>query len=98
MAVFFVILLLSVAAYVYKVNERYRLRKLYEDDEDDLYYSIRGQPAHYYGPTSTELKYIAYKKNNPDTVGLLNNAVAAPANHYTNGKPKVKNNLEKNVS
>ncbi|CAL8122090.1 unnamed protein product [Orchesella dallaii] len=88
LAIFFGILLISVAAYVYKVNKRYHLRKLYEDDEDDLYFTHRGQPSHYYGPTSTELKYVGYKKVNPDSVtGLLNNAAPPPIINQNNHSP-----------
>lgn len=102
-AVFFGVLLLSVAMYVYKVNKRYRLRKMYADEEDDLYFTHRGQPAHYYGPTSTELKYLAAKKYNAEpesTVRLLNNQIGVGGgpqyNPLQNGKTHLKNNLDKN--
>lgn len=87
------IVILSVLIYTYKLNKRYKRRKYLEDDDDDeLYFTHRGQPLRYPDPSNTELKYIGYRNSNADRQQLIDNH-RMPVVNQTNGHPRVSRSL-----
>lgn len=75
-AIFLGLVLLSVAIYLYKANKRYRLRKMYEDEEDDLYVTHRGMPAEYYKNNTAPAVAAAPPKPVNIQIGLGGNSLS----------------------
>jgi hypothetical protein len=81
-AIFLLGIVIFVASYAWRINKQYRRRILEDFEDDEGYFTHRGQTVRYQDPHQAELKYTAYNKIDPEAANLIS-------------KPSVNNNEKK---
>jgi len=80
-------IILFVIIYVYRLNKQYRRRVLEGFDEDDVYFTHRGNTVRYQDPLKNELEYTGYEKIDPEKANLIQNIPTARNNNYEKPPP-----------